>query len=52
MSYKIAIASADWENINLSFGAAEIFYIYEAEGTAFHFLEKRNMSRMKKSQMN
>lgn len=41
MSYKIAIASADGENINLSFGAAEFFYIYEAEGTAFHFLEKR-----------
>lgn len=41
MSYKIAIASADGENINLSFGAAEFLYIYEAEGTAFHFLEKR-----------
>ena len=30
MSYKIVIASADGENINLSFGAAEFFYIYEA----------------------
>ncbi len=43
MSYKIAISSSDGKNIDLSFGATEIFYIYEAEGEKYHLLEERKI---------
>ncbi len=41
MSYKIALASSDGINIDLGFGAAEHFYIYEVEGTEYSLLEDR-----------
>lgn len=41
MSYKIAIASSDGKNINLSFGAVNYWDIYEVNGIEYHFLEKR-----------
>jgi hypothetical protein len=41
MSYKIAVASGDGVNIDLSFGAACAFDIYEAEGTTYRLSETR-----------
>lgn len=41
MAYKIAVASGDGVNIDLSFGAAYGFDIYEAEGTKYRLAEKR-----------
>jgi hypothetical protein len=41
MSYKIAVASGDGINIDLSFGAASAFDIYEAEGTVYRLSETR-----------
>lgn len=44
MSYKIAIASSDGEQIDLTFGAAQRFIIYEAEDGAYRRLEERKVS--------
>ena len=44
MSYKIAIASLDGVNIDLSFGAARFFDIYEVEQGVYRLIEKRNYS--------
>lgn len=42
MDYKIAIASGDGKNVDLHFGAASFFYIYEVQDDgAFYLLEKR-----------
>ncbi|MGN0165095.1 MAG: NifB/NifX family molybdenum-iron cluster-binding protein [Lachnospiraceae bacterium] len=41
MSYKIAVGSSDGEMVDLHFGAAEAFLIYEAEGTRYSLTEKR-----------
>lgn len=41
MAYKIAVVSGDGVNIDLSFGAALVFDIYEAEGKEYHLIEKR-----------
>lgn len=41
MSYLIAVATSDEVNIDLSFGAAEGFVIYEVEGTDFSKKEYR-----------
>lgn len=41
MSYKIAVASSDGVHIDESFGAADVFHIYQAEGTRFSLLEDR-----------
>lgn len=42
MSYKIAIASSDQANIDLNFGSAAEFLIYEvSDDGAFGFLERR-----------
>lgn len=41
MAYKIAVASSDGVNIDRSFGASDAFDIYEAEGTEYHLVEKR-----------
>ncbi len=41
MSYKIAIASSDGENVDVHFGAAEQFYIYEVEETKYQLAEVR-----------
>lgn len=45
MSYKIAIASSDQANIDLNFGSAVEFLIYEvSDDGAFGFLERRAVS--------
>ncbi len=41
MSYKIAIASSDGTNIDLSFGEASAFDIYEVDGTEYTLTERR-----------
>lgn len=42
MRYKIAVASSDEEHINVSFGAAFTFLIYEVEeDNSYHLSEKR-----------
>lgn len=41
MAYKIAVATADGVNIDVSFGAAYDFDIYEVEGKEYHLAEKR-----------
>ncbi len=41
MSYKIAVASSDGVSIDLSFGAAFSFHIYQVDGNNYEFLEKR-----------
>ena len=41
MSYRIAVASSDREHIDISFGAADGFYIYEATDETFRFIEFR-----------
>lgn len=41
MSYLIAVATSDEVNIDLSFGAAEGFVIYEVDGTEFSKKEYR-----------
>lgn len=41
MSYKIAVASGDGVNIDVSFGAAYGFDVYEVEGKEYHLAEKR-----------
>ena len=42
MSIKVAIASSDKTNIDLHFGQATQFEIYELRGDHFEFLETRN----------
>lgn len=42
MSYKIAVATSDGEKIDLHFGAAEYFYIYNVDEKNISFLEKRS----------
>lgn len=41
MSYKIAVATSDSQNVDLHFGAAESLKIYAVEGLDFQFLEER-----------
>lgn len=41
MAYKIAVASSDNKNVDISFGAASNFLIYEVEDLEFNLLEKR-----------
>lgn len=41
MAYKIAIGSSDGVNIDVSFGAASSFDIYEVDGDKYIFIEKR-----------
>lgn len=44
MSYKVAVTTSDQQNINLHFGAAEAFYIYElSEGEEAQFTERRDI---------
>ena len=43
MSYLIAIASSDEKKIDLTFGAADSFIIYEVEGTEYHKKEVRQV---------
>ncbi|MBO5552312.1 MAG: hypothetical protein J5966_10180 [Lachnospiraceae bacterium] len=44
MAYKIAVASSDGINVDLSFGAAEEFLIFEISGTEYHITEKRKVN--------
>ncbi|MDE7136879.1 MAG: hypothetical protein K2O29_00250 [Ruminococcus sp.] len=41
MSYKIAVASSDNENINKTFGSAEKFLIYEVTNGVYQMVEER-----------
>ena len=41
MSYKIAVASSDEINVDETFGQAERFIIYEADGKSYSKLEER-----------
>ena len=43
MSYKIAVATSDGENVDLHFGSTKVFQIYQAEGEKFDFLESRKV---------
>ena len=42
MSYKIAVATSDGLNVDLHFGSAPSFEIYEVEGLDFQKVEKRD----------
>lgn len=42
MSYKIAVATSDGVNVDLHFGSAPSFEIYEVEGLDFQKVEKRD----------
>ncbi|MDE5834909.1 MAG: hydrogenase [Ruminococcus sp.] len=42
MSYKIAVATSDGENINETFGSAKNFVIYEVSDSVFRKSEERN----------
>lgn len=44
MSIKVAIASSDGLNIDLHFGQANAFLIYELKGSKFELTEKRELS--------
>ena len=41
MAYRMAVGSTDGINIDESFGSAKFFFIYEADGTSYHLIEKR-----------
>lgn len=41
MSYKIAVASSDGENIDRTFGSAEAFLIYEVTDEGYRLVEQR-----------
>ncbi len=43
MSIKVAIASSDGLNVDLHFGQAKSFLIYELKGSKFGFIEKREV---------
>lgn len=43
MALKVAIASSDGKNVDLHFGKAKDFLIYELQGSSFSFLEKRKV---------
>lgn len=44
MSYKIAVASSDGVNIDVSFGGAAFFDIFEISGKKYCFAEKRKVT--------
>jgi len=41
MGYLVATASSDSKNIDLHFGQAEFFDVYQVDGLQYSFLEKR-----------
>ena len=43
MSYKIAVATSDYINVDETFGQAKRFIIYEADGKNFKKLEERDV---------
>ncbi len=43
MSYKIAVASSDKINVDLTFGSANEFIIYNVNGTDYNLLEYRKI---------
>lgn len=51
MSYKIAVASSDQKKIDLNFGAASEFLIYEVrENGEFELIERRKVSETRKAE--
>ena len=49
MSIKVAIASSDGLNIDLHFGQAKAFLIYELNGSMFELIEKREVPESENS---
>ena len=47
MGYKIAVATSDGVNVDLHFGAAEVFAIYEVEGLNYTKTESRTVPDFK-----
>jgi predicted Fe-Mo cluster-binding NifX family protein len=45
MALRVAAASSDGKTIDLHFGEADSFYIYDFDGSGFSFVEKRGMER-------
>ena len=43
MALKVAIASSDGKNVDLHFGKAKDFLVYELNSSSFSFLEKRKV---------
>lgn len=43
MSIKVAIASSDGKTVDVHFGKAKEFWVYELKGNSFTFLEKRSV---------
>ena len=42
MSYRIAVASTDGKVINIHFGRADKFLVFEVEDSTYHFIELRS----------
>ncbi|WP_084269426.1 NifB/NifX family molybdenum-iron cluster-binding protein [Methanobrevibacter curvatus] len=43
MVFKVAVASDDGENVNVHFGKAEEFLVYEIKDGEYEFIEKRKV---------
>ena len=50
MSLKVALASSDGKNIDLHFGKAEKFYIYELKDKDFELVENRNAPKQEEKE--
>lgn len=46
MAFRVAAASSDGKTVDLHFGEADSFYIYDLDKTGFSFLEKRGLERV------
>lgn len=45
MAFRVAVASSDGKQIDLHFGEANTFFIYDIENGSFTFIEKRSIMR-------
>lgn len=50
MSLKVALASSDGKNIDLHFGKAEKFYIYELKDKGFELVESRDAPKQEEKE--
>lgn len=50
MSLKVALASSDGKNIDLHFGKAEKFYIYELNDKGFELVESRDAPKQEEKE--
>lgn len=46
MAFRVATASSDGKTVDLHFGEADSFYIYDLNETGFSFVEKRGFERI------